>query len=445
AVRRQLNWTTVREACEETILLSCLIFWIIIGASALSTFYTAMGATRLIESMILGLEVNRYIILAGMQLILLLLGMVLDTVGIIMITVPVFVPIALKLGFDPVWFGILFIINMEIGFLTPPFGYNLFYLKGVVPPNISLGDIYKSVTPFILLMIVAIGICIAFPEIGRVQPKALCQISPLGGLQGSRERVGCSLEAVNVARHGVLQQSATGTCHAHAEQHARVRQMDRHRVGHDVFVDLAGANRVAAFPRLFQFGEKHGNIGVRIWCKPRQWLANVTHHLFFRLKSNNCFRRSGGVNRQVGPRIDMQTITLVRRRACDSAHIGAPQTYNVAGLFQATGRGVAGHLRIANEAVGFKPEVKHAPNARAYAELLLSPIFGDKRAGIEQDTRQPVNGRFGQIRNLSDIRQRQPVVRRRHDLDDAQIAFKRAFALVVLQIFFRHLSFRPTT
>jgi tripartite ATP-independent transporter DctM subunit len=173
AVRRQLNWTTVREACEETILLSCLIFWIIIGASALSTFYTAMGATRLIESMILGLEVNRYIILAGMQLILLLLGMVLDTVGIIMITVPVFVPIALKLGFDPVWFGILFIINMEIGFLTPPFGYNLFYLKGVVPPSITLGDIYRSVTPFILLMIAAVGICMLFPQIVLVLPNAL--------------------------------------------------------------------------------------------------------------------------------------------------------------------------------------------------------------------------------------------------------------------------------
>ena len=172
-VRRQLNWKVVREACDETLLLSCLIFWIIIGASALSTFYTAMGAARLIENMVLDLEVNRYVILIGMQIILLLLGMVLDTVGIIMITVPVFVPISLKLGFDPVWFGILYIINMEIGFLTPPFGYNLFYLKGVVPPSISLGDIYKSVTPFILLMILAIGICIVLPEIVLVLPNAL--------------------------------------------------------------------------------------------------------------------------------------------------------------------------------------------------------------------------------------------------------------------------------
>lgn len=172
-VRGRLSWKVVQEACEETLLLSCLIFWIIIGASALSTFYTAMGATRLIEGMVLGLEVNRYVVLIGMQVILLLLGMVLDTVGIIMIAAPVFVPIILKLGFDPVWFGILFIINMEIGFLTPPFGYNLFYLKGVVPPSISLGDIYKSVTPFIVLMILAIGICILFPQIILWLPNAL--------------------------------------------------------------------------------------------------------------------------------------------------------------------------------------------------------------------------------------------------------------------------------
>lgn len=172
-VRRRLDWGLVQEACYETLLLSCMIFWIIIGASALSTFYTAMGASRLIEGMILGLEVNRYVILVGMQLILFVLGMVLDTVGIIMITAPIFVPIILKLGFDPVWFGILFIVNMEIGFLTPPFGYNLFYLRGVAPASVSMIDIYRSVLPFIALMLVAVGLFIAFPQIILVLPNAL--------------------------------------------------------------------------------------------------------------------------------------------------------------------------------------------------------------------------------------------------------------------------------
>ncbi|PLC52638.1 TRAP transporter permease DctM/Q [Pollutimonas nitritireducens] len=170
---RRLRWTDVKSACHETLMLSCMIFWIIIGASALSTFYTGMGAGRMIESFVLGLEVNRWVILVGMQLILLLMGMVLDTVGIIMITVPIFLPIILALGFDPVWFGILFIINMEIGFLSPPFGYNLFYLRGVTPPSITMPDIYRSVLPFIAIMTGAIVLMMAVPEIVLWLPRQL--------------------------------------------------------------------------------------------------------------------------------------------------------------------------------------------------------------------------------------------------------------------------------
>lgn len=173
AIRGRLGWREITEACHDTLKLSCMIFWIIIGASALSTFYTGMGAGRMIESFVLGLEVNRWVILVGMQLILLLMGMVLDTVGIIMITVPIFVPIIIKLGFDPVWFGILFIINMEIGFLSPPFGYNLFYLRGVTPPSVTMPDIYRSVLPFNALMIFAGGILMAFPQVILYLPERL--------------------------------------------------------------------------------------------------------------------------------------------------------------------------------------------------------------------------------------------------------------------------------
>jgi TRAP-type mannitol/chloroaromatic compound transport system permease large subunit len=150
-----------------------MIFWIVIGATALSTFYTAMGASRLIEGLVLNLEVNRWVILVGMLSILFVMGMLLDTVGIIMITVPIFVPIIIKLGFDPVWFGILFIMMMEIGFLTPPFGYNLFYLRGVAPPSVSMTDIYFSVVPFVVLMLLAIAICMMVPAIILVVPNAL--------------------------------------------------------------------------------------------------------------------------------------------------------------------------------------------------------------------------------------------------------------------------------
>lgn len=173
AVLRRLDWSVLRQACEETLQLSCMIFWIIIGATALSTFYTAMGASRLIEGLVLDLEVNRWLILVGMLSILFIMGMMLDTVGIIMITAPIFVPIITALGFDPVWFGILFIIMMEIGFLTPPFGYNLFYLRGVAPPEVRMTDIYRSVVPFIALMLVAVAICMVFPQIILVLPNAM--------------------------------------------------------------------------------------------------------------------------------------------------------------------------------------------------------------------------------------------------------------------------------
>ena len=108
-----------------------------------------------------------------MQVVLLVLGCVMDTVGIIMITVPVFVPIVAALGFDPVWFGVLFIINMEIGFLTPPFGYNLFYLKGVAPPSVTMADLYLSIIPFVALMILGLLICIVFPDIILYLPRLL--------------------------------------------------------------------------------------------------------------------------------------------------------------------------------------------------------------------------------------------------------------------------------
>lgn len=173
ALRRQLTMSVLGEALSETLSLSCMIFWIIIGASALANFYTAMGAARVIEQAVLGLEANRWVILICMQLMLLVLGMVLDSTGIILITAPIFVPIAAKLGFDPVWFGVLYIINMEMGFLSPPFGYNLFYIRAVAPKSVGMFDIYRSVVPFLALMVVAIALCMVFPGIVTWLPNLL--------------------------------------------------------------------------------------------------------------------------------------------------------------------------------------------------------------------------------------------------------------------------------
>jgi len=173
AVARRLTKKTLIAASRETLVLSAVIFWIIIASSALSTFYTAIGATRMVESLILGLEWNRWVIIIVMLGILAIMGMVLETTGIIMIAAPIFVPVAVKLGFDPVWFGILFIILMEMGFLTPPFGYNLFYLKGVAPNDVTMSDLYRSIIPFVLIMIFAVGLMMIFPQIILWLPKSI--------------------------------------------------------------------------------------------------------------------------------------------------------------------------------------------------------------------------------------------------------------------------------
>jgi len=163
--KRGLDTKMFHETTVNTLMVSSLIFWIVIGAAAFATLYTAMGAANLIQGLVLGLEVDRYVILAAMMLILLIMGMVIETTGIIMIAVPVMTPIIAQLGFDPIWFGILFVIMMEIGFLTPPFGYNLFYLKGVAPKSVKLSDIYTSIIPFVFLMLIGLTLCIAFPSI----------------------------------------------------------------------------------------------------------------------------------------------------------------------------------------------------------------------------------------------------------------------------------------
>ena len=103
--------------------------------------------------------------------VLFLFGMVLDPVGIMLITLPVFLPVVQASGFDPIWFGILFIIMMEVGYMTPPFGFNLFYLKGVAPPGVTMGDIYASVIPYVIVTLIGVLLIILFPGIALYLPE----------------------------------------------------------------------------------------------------------------------------------------------------------------------------------------------------------------------------------------------------------------------------------
>jgi len=170
AVYRQLKWSILQEAAIRTFKLTGMIMWILFAAHAFSSAYQSMGAQDLIEGMMQHIPGGPWGIIIAMMVIIFFLAMVLDPVGIMLITLPVFMPIVKSLGFDPIWFGILFVINMEIGYKTPPFGFNLFYLKGVVPPDITMKDIYTSVIPFVIIEILAIGIIMVFPEIATWLP-----------------------------------------------------------------------------------------------------------------------------------------------------------------------------------------------------------------------------------------------------------------------------------
>ncbi len=173
AVYRKLDFALLKEASIRTFKLTGMIMWILFAAHAFSAAYQSMGAQSLIEGMFAQVPGGPWGIILAMMLLTFILGMVLDPVGIMLITLPVFLPIVSALGFDPIWFGILFVINMEIGYMTPPFGFNLFYLKGIVPPGITMKDIYTSVIPFVLIEILALGLLMIFPEIVTYLPNLL--------------------------------------------------------------------------------------------------------------------------------------------------------------------------------------------------------------------------------------------------------------------------------
>ena len=164
-IRGEFSFELIRGAALQTLATVGMIVWIGIGASALVGVFNLMGGIDFVSSLITGISEEPIYILLFMMLILFVLGMFLDWVGIALLTLPIFVPIIVDLGYDPVWFGVVFCMNMQVSFLTPPFGPAAFYLKSVAPPEITLGVIFKALLPFIGLQIVALALLIAFPGI----------------------------------------------------------------------------------------------------------------------------------------------------------------------------------------------------------------------------------------------------------------------------------------
>lgn len=159
------SWEVVSKAAENATFLTSMVLWIIIGCLAFSAVVNTLGLPQLLKDLIDSIGMNRWSVLIAMMLSFFILGMVMDDLPIIMITVPIYVPLITLLGFDPLWFGILFIVNMQMAYLTPPFGFVLFYMKGVVPPGITMGDIYKSVWPFIGIQALCLILVMVFPQL----------------------------------------------------------------------------------------------------------------------------------------------------------------------------------------------------------------------------------------------------------------------------------------
>lgn len=163
--RREFSPRLMQQAVMQTIDTCGMIIWIGIGAAILVGVYNLMGGNRFVSATILGLDAAPWAIILVMMLILGILGMFLDWIGIAMLCLPIFVPIVTQLGYDPVWFGVLFAVNMQVSFLTPPFGPAAFYLKGVAPPDITLQHIFGALLPFIAIQIAVLMLLIFVPEI----------------------------------------------------------------------------------------------------------------------------------------------------------------------------------------------------------------------------------------------------------------------------------------
>jgi tripartite ATP-independent transporter DctM subunit len=172
ALKRRLTWAVFETTIRNTLAISCMFLWIIVAALAFGAVFDGLGAVRAIDGLFrqeLGLGPWEILIL--MQLSYLLMGTFLDDTAMLVIVAPLYVPLVGALGFDLIWYGVLYTITCQIAYMTPPFGYNLFLMRAMAPPEISLSDIYRSIVPFVLVMILGLSLVMAFPQIALWLPE----------------------------------------------------------------------------------------------------------------------------------------------------------------------------------------------------------------------------------------------------------------------------------
>lgn len=172
AIHRRLTWKNLQVALGGSVRLIAMALWILIAGFCFRSVYAASGASDLVVQ-ILAAPANPYIAIIMVQALLIVLGLFLDPLAIIMLTVPMFWPVMEILGVNQLWFAALFVMNLNLAYITPPVGFNLFFLGGIVPPEIGMGDIYRSVIPFVFLNLLGITLVILFPQIALWLPSIL--------------------------------------------------------------------------------------------------------------------------------------------------------------------------------------------------------------------------------------------------------------------------------
>ena len=162
---RNFNLQTLKQSAYETLKVTSMVFFVLMGAGMFTSVFIGLGGSKLVQALLLGLPFGKWFILAVMMFAIFVMGMFLDWIGILYLIVPTFMPVAALLGFDSLWFAMLVVVNLQMSFITPPFAYTIFFVKGISPPEVALTDIYRGIVPFVILQGVGLTVCILFPQI----------------------------------------------------------------------------------------------------------------------------------------------------------------------------------------------------------------------------------------------------------------------------------------
>ena len=162
---RKFTWDVIKNSAYSTMKTTAMVMLLFIGGKFFSSVFLFVGGGDVVADLLVGSGLNRWMVLFIMMVIVFLMGMFIDWAAILLVTVPIFMPIAMELDFNPLWFSMLLCVNLQTSFLTPPFGYALFYFKGVAPPEYTMMHIYRGILPFVLLQLVGMGFLVAFPDL----------------------------------------------------------------------------------------------------------------------------------------------------------------------------------------------------------------------------------------------------------------------------------------